>query len=198
MSKLQEKPSAQKRTPSNVKHEISLLFFYFSGLFLPSWIQIWIPNPDPLTWLNPDPIRIRIQNTGYRHRTYAENELRVFLFLFPFRGLHCWLCDRTRHRSEAAWTEHSRYVPVPENYLYRLILKRKMNKRTRGSASAWIFLMAKIGWLRKGVAWRSWQSTCLLRHLSEFESRHLSKIQVVRHTDKKKCFTGYGNRATDP
>jgi hypothetical protein len=31
---------------------------------LPSWIRIWIPNPDlftnPLTWLNPDPIWIRI------------------------------------------------------------------------------------------------------------------------------------------
>ncbi len=35
------------------------IFFYFCGSFLPSWIriQIRIPNtdPDPLTWLNPDP-----------------------------------------------------------------------------------------------------------------------------------------------
>jgi hypothetical protein len=39
-------------------------FFYFCGSFLPSWIRNRIPNtdPDPLTWLNPDPIRIRIRN----------------------------------------------------------------------------------------------------------------------------------------
>jgi len=37
----------------------SLIFFYFCGSFLPSWIRIQIPNPDPLTWLNPDPIRIQ-------------------------------------------------------------------------------------------------------------------------------------------
>ncbi len=30
-------------------------FFYFRGSFLPSWIRIRIPNPDPLTRLNPDP-----------------------------------------------------------------------------------------------------------------------------------------------
>ncbi len=33
--------------------------FYFCGSFLPSWIRIRIPNQDPLTRLNPDPIRIR-------------------------------------------------------------------------------------------------------------------------------------------
>ncbi len=27
---------------------------YFCGSFLPFWIRIRIPNPDPLTWLNPD------------------------------------------------------------------------------------------------------------------------------------------------
>ncbi len=36
---------------------------YFCGLFLPSCIRIRIQNPDPLTLLNPDPIRIRIQKT---------------------------------------------------------------------------------------------------------------------------------------
>ncbi len=34
-----------------------VIFFYFCGSFLPSWIRI--PNPDPLTWWNPHPIRIR-------------------------------------------------------------------------------------------------------------------------------------------
>ncbi len=36
-----------------------ITFFYFCGSFLPSWIRI----RNPLTWLNPDPIRIRIWNT---------------------------------------------------------------------------------------------------------------------------------------
>ncbi len=38
-----------------------LTFFYFCGSFLPSWIRIRIPGPDPdlLTCVNPDTIRIR-------------------------------------------------------------------------------------------------------------------------------------------
>ncbi len=36
-------------------------FFYFCGSFLPSWIRIPNPDQDPLTQLNPYPIRIRIQ-----------------------------------------------------------------------------------------------------------------------------------------
>ncbi len=43
--------------------------FYFCGSFLPSWIwiRIWILNtdPDPMTQLNPDPIRIRIRNPAW-------------------------------------------------------------------------------------------------------------------------------------
>ena len=39
-------------------------FFYFCGSFLPSWIRIRIPNLDPQTRLNPDPIRIQIHNPG--------------------------------------------------------------------------------------------------------------------------------------
>ncbi len=35
--------------------------FYFCGSFLPSWIRIPSTDPDPLTRLNPDPIRIRIR-----------------------------------------------------------------------------------------------------------------------------------------
>jgi hypothetical protein len=44
------------------KHELLQIFFYFCGSFLPSWIRIRIPDPDPLTRLHPDPIRIRIRN----------------------------------------------------------------------------------------------------------------------------------------
>jgi hypothetical protein len=38
--------------------------FYFFGSLLSSWIRIKIPNPDPdpLTRLSPDPIRIQIRN----------------------------------------------------------------------------------------------------------------------------------------
>ncbi len=49
------KPSARKRGHPTLQN----MNFYFCGSFLPSWIRIRIPNPDPLTRLNPDPIRIR-------------------------------------------------------------------------------------------------------------------------------------------
>jgi hypothetical protein len=39
------------------------IVFYFCGSFLPSWIRI--PDPDPQTRLNPDPIRIRIRNLPF-------------------------------------------------------------------------------------------------------------------------------------
>jgi hypothetical protein len=50
-----------------LKHELLQIFYYFCGSFLPSWIRIWIPNPDPdpLARLNTDPIRIRIRNPAY-------------------------------------------------------------------------------------------------------------------------------------
>ncbi len=56
--------SFQKGTYSTSKHEISH-FFFFSFYF-----ALLDPDPDPPTWLNPDPIRIRIgsrsgsENTG--------------------------------------------------------------------------------------------------------------------------------------
>ncbi len=72
---LQEKPSALKRErpePQNMKF---LNFFLFCGSILPSWIrfprkqtQNWVYKFR--RWLNPDPIRIRIQNTGRK----AEKE----------------------------------------------------------------------------------------------------------------------------
>ncbi len=39
----------------------------FCGLLLPSWVRIRIPNtdPDPVTRLNPDLIRIRVRNPGH-------------------------------------------------------------------------------------------------------------------------------------
>ncbi len=52
----------------NIQHfqnmKFLIFFFYFCGSSLPSWIRIRIPNtdPDPLTWLNSDPIGIRIRN----------------------------------------------------------------------------------------------------------------------------------------
>ncbi len=53
--------SSQKRPSITSKHELLQIFFYFCRPFLTSWIRIRIPNPDPLTRLNPDPIRIQIQ-----------------------------------------------------------------------------------------------------------------------------------------
>jgi hypothetical protein len=59
--------SSQKRPSNTSKHELLQIFFYFYGSFLPSWIRIRIPNPDPdpLARLNPDPIRIR--NPAFFH-----------------------------------------------------------------------------------------------------------------------------------
>ncbi len=56
-------------TKENIQHFKTwnlLIFFYFCGSFLLSWSRIRIPNPDTdlQTWLNPDSIRIRIQNSN--------------------------------------------------------------------------------------------------------------------------------------
>ncbi len=45
-----ERPSYRRGHPTLSK------IFSFCGSFLPTWIRIRIPNPDPLTRLNPDPI----------------------------------------------------------------------------------------------------------------------------------------------
>ncbi len=47
--------SPQNRTSRNSKLEISEQFSIFWVIFV-----LLDPNPDPLAWLNPDPIRIRI------------------------------------------------------------------------------------------------------------------------------------------
>ncbi len=56
-SKLQENTSTLKREHPAIQTTKSKLFSLFV-VILPSWIRIQIPNPDPLTWLNPDPFRI--------------------------------------------------------------------------------------------------------------------------------------------
>ncbi len=54
-----------------------LNFFYFCGSFLSSWIRIRIPktdrDPDPLTWSNPD--RIRIRNSGHNYTKLTRSRL---------------------------------------------------------------------------------------------------------------------------
>ncbi len=72
LSYLQKKPSALKREhPAFSKHEIS----YFCGSFLPFWIQIRIPNPNPDTDPWPDWIRdpIRIRNTANKEHFFQAS-----------------------------------------------------------------------------------------------------------------------------
>ncbi len=65
-----------KENIKNFKTWNFLTFFYFCGSLLPSWIRI--SDTDPLTWLNPDPTRIRIRNTV--PTTYIPYSLRsVFI-----------------------------------------------------------------------------------------------------------------------
>ncbi len=76
--KLQNKPSALKREHPALKNMKFLNFFCFSGSLLPSCIRFRIPttDPDSLTWLNPDPIWIRIRNIGisYVQQQYILSE----------------------------------------------------------------------------------------------------------------------------
>ncbi len=59
-SKLHEKPSALKREHTTFQNMIFLNFFLLLWvIFAPL-----VPHPDPLTWLNLYPIRIRIGNTA--------------------------------------------------------------------------------------------------------------------------------------
>ncbi len=58
MPKLQKNPSALKREHAAWNFFIFSTFVGHFALLDPD------PDTDPLTWLNPDPIRIRIRNTG--------------------------------------------------------------------------------------------------------------------------------------
>jgi hypothetical protein len=54
---------------------------FITEFFSPSWIRIRIPNtdPDPMTWLNPGPIRIR--NPGYYDTgTYLTSDSIRYIF----------------------------------------------------------------------------------------------------------------------
>jgi hypothetical protein len=61
MSKLQKKPSALKR------YHPTLQNMNFYKFFLLLWVIFAILDPDPLTRLNPDPIRIRIRNPASKY-----------------------------------------------------------------------------------------------------------------------------------
>jgi hypothetical protein len=56
MSKLQKKPSALKRGHPTLQN------MNFQKIFLLLWVIFALLDPDQLTRLNPDPIRIRIQS----------------------------------------------------------------------------------------------------------------------------------------
>ncbi len=60
--------------------------FYFCGSYLPSWIQI--PNPDPLTRLNPDPIRIRNAYADLIHVTMLQAVSGVHVRSTVREGVH--------------------------------------------------------------------------------------------------------------
>jgi hypothetical protein len=77
MSRLQKKPPAHKRGYPTLQ---IMIFFYFCGSFLPSWIRIRVqitdPDPDPMVRLNTDPIRIRIRNPGPKKDKNAKRACR--------------------------------------------------------------------------------------------------------------------------
>ncbi len=89
--KLQEKASAPKREHPALQNMKLLNYFYFCGSFLPSWIRI--PNPGPLSWLNPD-FGSGSETLGVRAKIYLYKYKK---FLFPcqdnFKGhfgpVHC-------------------------------------------------------------------------------------------------------------
>jgi hypothetical protein len=84
---LQKKPPAQQSTLQTRNSVI----FPFLGTFRSAWIRI--PDPDPLTHLNPDPPRIRIRNTDIRRRhppfctLNAKLTLISLCFLYSLRYL---------------------------------------------------------------------------------------------------------------
>ena len=57
----------QKRTSSTSKHEICSLFLFLWVIF-----ALLVPDPDPLTLLNPDPVRIRF---GIRSTDHASTHM---------------------------------------------------------------------------------------------------------------------------
>jgi hypothetical protein len=77
-----------KRSLLLLKENMKFLnFFYFCGSLLPSWIRIPNADTDPLTRLNPDPIRIRVRNPAkisvpciYKALTLFPSKLCPWIF----------------------------------------------------------------------------------------------------------------------
>ncbi len=65
----------------NIQHFKTWNFWFFCASFLPSWIRFPNPETDLLTWLNPDPIRIRIRNTDATG-TGTESLEACYVFVF--------------------------------------------------------------------------------------------------------------------
>ncbi len=79
-SKLQEKPSALKREQPALQN--FYLFFYFSGLFLPSCTRIRTPNSDP------DPADQNQCESGSRKAVYCKYFIQHCFICRPL-GFHC-------------------------------------------------------------------------------------------------------------
>ncbi len=86
---------------------------------------------------------------------------------------------------------------LPGNWIGTSFLRRPEAKfwtkqggssdRTHSFALFFLFIFSNFATgevRRQGDGWLSWQRACLLRQLSGFESRHLSKIQNVRHQQR--------------
>ncbi len=107
-SKLQEKPSALKREHPHFFQNMKFLdfFSYFCGSFFLSWIRISHPDTDPLNWLNPDQIRIRIRirNTDYNPDHIHNEALKSFVGIWVRRRCS----DRERGTPSCSWSSRRR------------------------------------------------------------------------------------------
>jgi hypothetical protein len=71
MSKLQKKPSALKRGHPTLQN------MNFQKIFLLLWVIFALLDPDQLTRLNPDPIRIRIRNPDGGRKIWEPSERKA-------------------------------------------------------------------------------------------------------------------------
>ncbi len=118
------------------------------GNFLPSWIRIRIANPDPRTLSSPDPIRIRIHNTGRKF----TNELWFLSIslLIDTEPEHCGerrTCAHVRSRNVQSGSEETFLGQLqgepPRNPLQlhvRIRLQLPYNYQTHQSSNQRIFL----------------------------------------------------------
>ncbi len=95
-----------------------IIFFYLSGLFLPSWIRIriWIPNTDPdpnlLTWLNPDPKPCSTL-FSFQGATALSGWTRSRCLTWLARKKITW----TRARPRVSWSSFGNRKGCPFNFL---------------------------------------------------------------------------------